>query len=142
MELLRTLRRFDAEALAYCVLPTHAHLLIAGLGPRADPRAGLRRWKQLTGYTHRARTGQGLWRQKSAEYVLTAEDIATLGAAAAYLVAAPVRARLARRADQYRWVGVTRWPLSALARIRRPRAPDWWPEGVIAECRTGYSPPR
>lgn len=139
-ELVRTLRRFDSEAVAYCLLPDAVHVLAAGLGTEADPRAGIRRWKQLTGFGRYVKNGGRLWRERG----VTCEvpGLAALEAAAAYVVWAPVRAGLVRRADRYRWVSVTRWSLAELARRRAADAPPWWPGRVTSGSRSGYSLPR
>jgi hypothetical protein len=139
-ELVRTLRRFDSEAVAYCILPERAHVLAAGLAAGADPHAGIRRWKHVTGLNWYARYGQRLWRERSV--VCDIEDVASLDAAAAYLTAAPVRAGLVPRADQYRWLSATRWSVAELARRRPAKAPPWWPERVTSGARSGYSLPR
>lgn len=139
-ELVRTLRRFDSEAVAYCILPDRAHVLAAGLGAGADPRAGIRRWKQVTGFNWYVRSGQRLWRERSV--VCDLADVAALEGGAAYMTAAPVRAGLVLRADRYRWVSATRWSVANLARRRAVDAPAWWPERVTSGSRSGYSLPR
>jgi len=139
-ELVRTLRRFESEAVAYCVLPDRVHVLAAGLATHADPRAGLRRWKQVTGFECYVRNRRRLWGGRGV--ICDVTDVAALDAAAAYMTAAPVRAGLVRRADGYRWVSVTRWSIAELARRRAVEAPPWWPERVTSGSRTGYSLPR
>ena len=139
-ELVRTLRRFDSEAIAYCVLPGRMHILAAGLGAAANPRAGIRRWKQVTGYGWYVRTGRRLWCERC--FVHELDGLAGLDAAAAYLVGAPVRGGLVPRGDLYRWVFATRWTVAELARRPPGRAPRWWRERIISGSRTGYSLPR
>lgn len=112
--------------LAYCLLPTQVHLILV---PR-DPD-GLR---AALGETHRryarhvnARAGRRglLWRGRFASFPL---DEKYLLASARYMELAPVRAKLARRARDWRWSSarahlagrddglVTVRPLRALAR--------------------------
>jgi REP element-mobilizing transposase RayT len=138
-ELLRTEVWFGVEVLAYCVMLDHVHLLVAADRAGADPRAALRRWKQLTGHEHRLRTGQTLWRAKSAERVL--DGLPDAVAAARFLVKAPARAGLDAARHGYPWVRVSRWALGELW-TGRARKPAWWPDRLIAGSRSGYSPPR
>ncbi len=139
-ELVRTLRRFGSEAVAYCILPHQAHVLVAGVGADADPRAGIRRWKQVSGFTHYERHGRRLWRERG--LVRSVPDLDALEEGACYMAAAPVRAGLVRRADQYRWTAATRWPMAALGSRPPSAAPKWWPGRATSGCRTGYSLPR
>jgi REP element-mobilizing transposase RayT len=87
MELRRTLTRFRVQLLAYDVMPSHAHLLMTGREPGADPRAALRRWKQLSGRAHWMATGRTLWQPRCAEWLIA--DPARVLEAAAYLTGAP-----------------------------------------------------
>lgn len=138
-ELVRTLGRFGSEAVAYCILPERAHVLAAGVERGADPGAGVRRWKQVTGFARYVRSGRRLWSERS--LVVELPDLTTLEAAAGYVVAAPVGAGLVGRADRYRWVGATRWTIADLSK-RFAAAPGWRPERVTSESRTGCSLPR
>jgi REP element-mobilizing transposase RayT len=143
MELLRTTARFEVEVVAYCVMPDHVALLLAGRVPTADPRAALRRWKQVSGSAHRERTGRTLWQPRCAEWPI--EDVPKLWEVAAYLVLEPVRRRMARRVEEYRWLSAPPAVLTHLAsRGRVPQAPEWWPEAgsVSAARRSGRSSPR
>ena len=58
--------------LAYLAVTNRAHSrdrLCAMFWPIPDdPRAALRRWKQVSGSAHRQRTGRTLWQPRSAEW--------------------------------------------------------------------------
>ena len=141
MALLRTSRAFDVEALAYCVMPDHVQVVLAGRSDEADARTALRRWKQLSGGDHRLRTGQTLWRPRCAEHQL--EEPGGLWEAVAYLLEEPVRAGLVRAAREHRWVSAPgharRQPSGSGRAAARP---DWWPDRITSGRRSGYSSPR
>jgi REP element-mobilizing transposase RayT len=145
MELLRTTSRFDVEVVAYCVMPDHVAVLLAGRTETADQRAALRRWKQVSGTAHRERTGRTLWQPRCAEWRI--EDLPNLWDVAAYLVLEPVRRRIVRSVQDYRWLSAPPAVLVHLAsRGRAPRAPEWWPPEVLTRAsaarRNGRSSPR
>lgn len=141
MALLRTSRAFGVAPVAYCLMPDHVHLVLAGCASAAEPRTALRRWKQLSGAEHRFRTRQTLWRPKCAEHLL--REPAELWEAVAYLVEEPVRAGLVRIAGEHRWLSAPDQVAWRLARAGRPAArPDWWPDRITSGCRSGYSSPR
>jgi REP element-mobilizing transposase RayT len=145
MELLRTTARFDVEVVAYCVMPDHAAVLLAGRGQEADQRAAVRRWKQVSGRAHRERTGRTLWQPRCAEWPI--DDVPSLREVAAYLVLEPVRRRIVRSVADYRWLSAPPAVLGHLAsRGRTPPAPEWWPAeetgALIAAPRSGRSSPR
>ena len=145
MELLRTTARFEVEVVAYCVLPDHVAVLIAGRNQNADQCAALRRWKQVSGSAHRKRTGRTLWQPRCAEWLIN--DVPNLWEIAAYLVLEPVRRRMVRSVEDYRWLSAPPSVLGHLAsRGRAPHAPEWWPTGEsgapIAAHRSGRSSPR
>jgi REP element-mobilizing transposase RayT len=145
MALLRTVSRYEVEPVAYCLLPDHIHLLLASRTEGADPRAALRRWKQVSGAAHRERAGRTLWKPRSAEW--SVEDMASLWGVAAYLVMEPVRRRVVRTVDDYRWLSAPPEVMRQLAsRGPAPPQPAWWPRERQAlptfGPRSAHSPPR
>ncbi len=88
--------------LAYCFMPSHLHLLIAGSDEsRLIPFA--QRFKQLTGYHFKARYGQPLWQRSFHDHVLRGEeDIAQV---AEYIWNNPVRAGLVTNREEYPYSG-------------------------------------
>ncbi len=144
MELLRTTTRFEVEVVAYCVMPEHVGVLLAGRVDTADPRAAVRRWKQVSGTAHRERAGLTLWQPRCAEWLVG--DVPTLWEVAAYLVMEPVRRRMVRSVEDYRWLSAPASVLQHLSsRGRAPHAPEWWPAPsapASAALRSGRSSPR
>ena len=145
MALLRTTTRFEVEPVAYCLMPDHVNLLLAGRVEGANPRAALRRWKQLSGAAHRARAGCTLWQPRSAEWMV--EDVVSVWEVAACLVMEPVRRRVVRTVEDYRWLSAPPEVLRHLAsRGRTPLPPDWWPPerspSAISGPRSARSSPR
>jgi REP element-mobilizing transposase RayT len=145
MELLRTTSRFEVEVVAYCLMPEHVAVLLAGRVSTADGHAALRRWKQVSGTAHRERTGRTLWQPRCAEWQVA--DVPALWEVAAYLVLEPVRRRMVRSVADYRWLSAPPGVLGHLAsRGRAPQAPEWWPPeapiSASAARRSGRSSPR
>jgi REP element-mobilizing transposase RayT len=136
MTLLRTTTRFGVEPVAYCLLPDHVDLLLAGRAEGAEPRAALRRWKQVSGAAHRQRTGWTLWQPRSAEWLI--EDVVSLWGVAAYLVMEPVRRRVVRTVDDYRWLSAPPDVMLHLARRGpTPAPPAWWPPDRPTSATSG-----
>jgi putative transposase len=89
--------------IAYCFMPDHLHLLVgSSVGP-SGLAVFAQRAKQLSAYYGRRRLGGPVWQVGYFERVLReAEDTR---AVAAYLLANPVRAGLARCAADYPFSG-------------------------------------
>ncbi len=85
---------------AYCFMPDHAHLLLAGKSVNARLRVFLAAWKQSTGYAFaRSTAGKRLWQPSYFERVLReAEGNETV---ARYILENPLRAGLARHIGEY-----------------------------------------
>ena len=89
------------SCLAWCLMPNHVHLILTP--PTADAlRAALgeahRRYSRRVNFAHRW-TGY-LWQGRFASYPM---DEAHLMTAVRYVELNPVRARLAKRAEDWRW---------------------------------------
>ncbi len=87
------------RVLAYTVLPDHLHLLLVGMDEDAYLVGFVDRFKQLTGFTFKCRTGRRLWQQSFYDHVLRGEE-APLDVAR-YVFENPVRAGLAECWDEY-----------------------------------------
>jgi putative transposase len=98
---------------AYCLMPDHVHLLVAGETPTADFRRFIKRLKQASGQAHAHRMRQRLWQEGYYDRVLRPDDDPK--AAARYIIANPVRAGLVRTALEYAYVGSDQWSLKELA---------------------------
>src|SRR5579871_6124695 len=51
--------------LAYCVMPDHVHLVVAGKRPDSNANAFVGRAKQRSGYWYRREYGRPLWQRSS-----------------------------------------------------------------------------
>lgn len=144
LALLRTAIRFEVEPVAYCLMPDHVNLLLAGRAEGANPRAALRRWKQVSGAEHRQRTGCTLWQPRLLEW--TVNDVVSMGEVAAHLVLEPVRRQMVRTVEDYRWLSAPPAVLGHLARRGpAPLPPEWWPPELASPTsgrRSARSPPR
>jgi len=94
---------FEFAVVAYCFMPDHLHLLIAGQSEQSDLCEFVRRFKQVTAFAYRQAVGDDLWQPGYHERVLR-DDEATL-TVARYILANPVRAGLATEVGEYPFVG-------------------------------------
>ena len=94
-------RRLRVEVWAYCLMPNHVHMIAA-----PESADGLRRaiGEAHRRYTRRVNFREGwrgcLWQGRFASFAL---DDAYVRAAARYVALNPVRARLVRRPEKWRW---------------------------------------
>jgi putative transposase len=84
---------------AYCFMPDHLHLVLAGMDDRADFQRFMANWKQRTGYQFKHRTREVLWQESYFEHVLRDDEQATT--AVKYVLENPVRKGLVRRFEDY-----------------------------------------
>ena len=89
--------------IAYCFMPDHVHLLVGGLEEDSDGRKFISLAKQLAAFHVAAHFGVQLWQHYGYEHVLrgTEDTIAV----ARYIVANPLRARLATNVFEYPFLG-------------------------------------
>ena len=94
----------DFKLHAWVVMPNHVHMLITA---RSDISKFMRR---LKGYSARqanrllSRTGEPFWQEESYDrLVRTPEEFKNIEA---YILSNPVKAGLARSAQEYRWAGL------------------------------------
>ena len=92
-QLLHAAVLFEFAIPAYCFMPDHIHVLLIAQSERADFKAFVKRFKQLSGFTYRERKNKPLWQPGYHERVLR-DDEATL-AIARYILENPIRAGLA-----------------------------------------------
>ena len=120
-QLLHTAVRFNFEIPAYCVMHDHVHVLAEGTAKDADLRRFVSRWKQLTAYEWKRRTGQTLWQKGYFDHVLRDEesDIGVIK----YIVSNPVNAGLTERPEDYPLTGSSRYTFAQLA----DAITDWSP---------------
>jgi REP element-mobilizing transposase RayT len=92
---------------AFCFMPDHLHALITNTGC-GDVRAPVVRFKQISGYRHRQRTGCILWQAGYFDHILRREE--DLAATIRYIVGNPVRRGLCDDWREWTW-SWSRWPL-------------------------------
>jgi REP-associated tyrosine transposase len=95
---------------AYCFMADHVHLLLVAESEGADLCALVKRFKQLTGFAYKRRTGHRLWQHGYHERILRNNE-ETL-AITRYVLENPVRAGLAKAPGEYPFAGshVYDWP--------------------------------
>ena len=91
-QFLQTAEVQGCEVLAYCFMPDHAHLLVAGASTDANFPAFMKLAKQRSGFEYSRRTGGRLWQEGYYERVLRAGE-GTRGVIS-YILANPVQAGL------------------------------------------------
>jgi putative transposase len=102
--LAQSAERADAEVWAYCLMPNHVHIIVV-----PSDEDGLRRTfadthRRYTGYINARNRWTGhLWQGR---FGAVAMDEAHLAAAVRYVSLNPVRAKLVRRAQDWRWSSV------------------------------------
>ncbi len=108
---------------AYCVMPDHVHLLVAGEREDADLGRFVKHTKQVTGFAHSQSKHAELWQPGYHERVLRDEE-ATL-TVARYILENPVRAGLAETLGEWPHAGsgVYTWP--ELMTAWEENAPSW-----------------
>ena len=91
------------EVLAYCFMPNHVHLLVAGLDEISHLKPFMQQFKQITGFAFKQDHGASLWHRSYHDRVLRREE--SIGSVAAYIWANPVRAGLVARPEDYLYSG-------------------------------------
>ena len=102
-QILRTASREQFDLAAYCFMPDHVHLLVAGGAAPANCLTFISRAKQFSGFHYQRQFGERLWQRYGYERTLRGDED-TLSVAR-YIVENPVRARLARSPRDYPFLG-------------------------------------
>jgi putative transposase len=116
----RNEQRFSV--VAYCFMPDHVHLLVAGEADDADGRRFVARAKQYAGFHYQRTFGARLWQRYGFEHTLGDEDD-TLDVAR-YILENPLRAGLVRRISDYPYVGSSVYSVDQL--LEAVQLPDGW----------------
>jgi putative transposase len=117
--------RFGFEIIAYCVMPDHIHVLLAGQGDDAFLKPCLQRYKQATGYNwkhvrgHRTR----LWQEGFHDRILRDDD-PTEGVVR-YILENPVRAGLVDDPRAYALIGSANYDIDDLLLTAMLWRPKW-----------------
>jgi len=112
-ELLRTAEEYDVEIIAYCFMPDHLHLLIAGRSERADLKTFAVVFRQKAGYHYRRTRGERLWQEGFFDRILRHAD--STFDVVSYILANPIRAGLSADAVSYPYSGSSRYSLAEIA---------------------------
>jgi REP element-mobilizing transposase RayT len=99
--------------IAYCFMPDHVHALLDAKAERCARKPAMQRWKQACGYAHKRGHGVPLWQTGYYDRIIR-EDADVL-AAAAYIVANPLRAGLVTSVLDYPYSGSDRFGMQELA---------------------------
>ena len=102
--LAESCRAADVEVWAWCLMPTHVHLILVPADADGLRRALAATHRRYAGILQgrRKRTGH-FWQGRFGSVVMDEEHLA---AAVRYVALSPVRARLVRRAQDWRWSSV------------------------------------
>jgi putative transposase len=100
------LQKRACEALAYCFMPDHLHLVVRGLRENADAWLAMVRFKRDTGEWMRAAGGTEHWQRGfDARFLHPFDDVE---AACRYVLGNPVRAGLVEGWREYPYSGAIR----------------------------------
>jgi len=100
------------EIVAYCFMPDHLHLLVAGTSESSDCKRFIARGKQYSGYYYAQERHDSLWQRYGFEHVLRDEEVTMV--VARYIVENPVRGGLVSDTRDYPFVGSLVHPLEDL----------------------------
>ena len=103
VQLSRTTNDQRFLVIAYCFMPDHVHMLVAGNHPAADFRQFVRNFKQRSSFAWKQRNETALWQRSYFEHVLRNEED-TIGVAK-YILENPVRGNLVQRPEDYPYLG-------------------------------------
>jgi putative transposase len=101
-QILRTASEFGFAVIAYCFMPDHVHLLVAGTTASANLRAFVKLARQRAGSLYVRANHQHLWQRGYHDRVLRSSD--DVHRFVKYIVDNPVRAGLVQRAEDYPYV--------------------------------------
>jgi putative transposase len=100
--LLISAGQYGFHVFAYCFMPDHLHVLVAG-DQWSDLKRFAQHFKQMSGYYHKKATGEMLWQPSFWDHVLRSEE--ALVDVARYIWGNPVRAGLAESWRDYGFSG-------------------------------------
>ena len=91
------------DIIAYCYMPDHLHLLVAGREQASDLIALIKDYKQVTGFYYKKQTGHALWQKSFYDHVLRKDE--AIHEVAQYILANPVRKKMVGRPADYAYAG-------------------------------------
>jgi len=124
------------EVLAYCFMPNHVHLLVAGLTATSRLKPFMEQFKQITGFAFKQEHRVPLWHRSYHDRVLRREE--SIESVANYIWANPVRAGIVESAEDYPYSG----PRERLSReAGRLGDEATWGGQSLSSVRTEARPP-
>jgi len=100
------------EVLAYCFMPDHVHLLVAGAAPEAEFLRFMKLAKQRSGWRYSRDAGAKLWQVGYHERVLRSDEATP--DVIRYIVANPVSAGLVTAVEEYPYWGSATYSREAI----------------------------
>ncbi|MBY0495918.1 MAG: transposase [Cyanobacteria bacterium] len=124
-QLLIFAEQFGFEVIAYCVMPDHIHVLLAGQRDDSFLLPFLKRYKQATGYNwkHERNHRSRLWQEGYYDRILRDHD-PTEGVIR-YILENPVRAGIIEDAREYALIGAANYDIDDLLLSAMLWRPDW-----------------
>jgi putative transposase len=112
-QILRAAAEEPFELTAYCFMPDHLHMVVAGLAEHSDFTAFVRTAKQYSGYYYRrAHPAERLWQRNVHDRII--RDDVEMRDRIRYVVANPSAAGLVTNAADYPFLGSQRWSRNEL----------------------------
>ena len=111
-QILRASAEASSELTAYCFMPDHTHLVVAGRDEWSDVKRFIKLSKQYSGYYFKQRFGVPLWQRYGYERVI--RDNSELALTIGCLLGNPVSARLAEHPTHYPYLGSERYTVEEL----------------------------
>ena len=123
LQFLHTASALGFEILAYCFMPDHVHMVVAGLREDTDLRQFMRTAKQRSGFEFGRMFRERLWQLNYYDRSLRRSD--ALAAVIAYMLNNPVRAGLVQAPGEYAYWGSQRYTREELLAFvgLQPRRP-------------------
>ena len=92
---------FDVPA--YCFMPDHLHLLVVGKHEKSELISFIKKFKQVTGFSYKQKIGRILWQKSFYDHILRKQE--NMIDCAEYILANPVREKIAERMRDYPYSG-------------------------------------
>jgi REP element-mobilizing transposase RayT len=124
-ELMTQSMKQSIDALVYCLMVDHVHVLLAYETEGSSARSYVDRLKQITGFAYARPKADRLWQRSYFDYTLRSDQ--AVEPAIAYIVNNPVRSRFVSAPCDWPFWGSSRWTREDLLES-------------VALCGAGYRP--
>jgi putative transposase len=112
LQLTQTAAQFELANIAYCFMPDHLHIVLAGKSEHADLCAFAKRFKQITSFHYNRRFKRLLWQPGYHDRIL--RETEPTAVVVRYVLENPIRAGLARCVGEYPYAGSDVYGLTEL----------------------------